>query len=60
MRMGHKAEDQVQRKFVFMMKRGVSGTWKVLVKSLFLRGISMDMVGNVLRVLKVCTGKWYW
>ena len=33
-----------------------SGTWEVVVKSLFLWGISMDMWGNVLRVLKVFTG----
>ena len=39
-----------------MMKWGVSGTWEVVVKSLFLWGISMDMWGNVLRVLKVFTG----
>ena len=26
--MGHKVEDQTQRKFVFMMKWGVSGTWE--------------------------------
>ena len=39
-----------------MMKWGVSGTWEVPVKSLFLWGISMDMWGNELRVLKVFTG----
>ena len=54
-RVRHQAEDQTQRKFVFMMKWQKSGTWEVLVKS-FLRGISMDMWGNVLRVLKVYTG----
>ena len=58
--MGHKVEDQMQRKFVFMMKWGVSGTWEVVVKSLFLWGISMDMWVNVLRVLKVFTGDWCW
>ena len=46
----------MQRKFVFMIKRGVSGTCKVQMKSLFLWGISMDMWGNVLRVLKMYTG----
>ena len=55
--MGHKAEDQIKRKFVFMMKCRVSGTWEVLVKSSFLWGISMDMWGNVQRVLKVYRGK---
>ena len=54
--MGHKAEDQSQRKFVFVIKRGVSETWKVLVKSLFLCGLLVDMWGNVLSVLKVCIG----
>ena len=38
----------------------MSGTWEVLVKSLFLWEISMDMWGNVLRVLKVYTGEWCW
>ena len=52
MRMGHKAEDQTQRKFVFMMKWRVSRTSEVLVKSLFLWGISMDIWENVLRPLK--------
>ena len=55
MYMGHKAEDQTQRKFVFIIKRRVNGTWEVLVKSLFLWGISLDMWGNVLRILKVRT-----
>ena len=41
----------------FMMKWLVSGSWEVLVKSLFLWGISMDMQGNVLRILKVYTGE---
>ena len=54
--MGHKAKDQTQRKFVFMMKWRVSGTWEVLVKSSFLWGISMDMWGKVLRILKVHMG----
>ena len=36
MHMGHKLEDQMQRKFIFMMKWEVSGTWEVVVKSLFL------------------------
>ena len=56
MRMGQKAEDQTQRKFVFMMNWRVSGTWDVLVKSSFLWGISINMWGDVLRVLKVYTG----
>ena len=38
MRVGHKAEDHTQRKFVFMMKWRKSGTWEVLVKSSFLWG----------------------
>ena len=48
-----------QRKFIFMIKWRVSGTLEVLVKSLFLWGISMDMCENVLRVLKVYTGQWH-
>ena len=59
-RMGHKAEDQTKRKFVFMIKWRVNGTLEVVVKSLFLWGILMDMWGNVLRVLKVYTREWYW
>ena len=34
--MGHKVKDQMQIKFVFMMKWGVNKTLDVLVKSLFL------------------------
>ena len=30
--MGPKVEDQMQRKFMFMMKWEVNGTWEVLVK----------------------------
>ena len=59
MRKGYKAEDQTQKKFVFVLNWGVSGILEVLVKSLFLWRISMDMSGNVLRVLKVYTGEWY-
>ena len=44
--MAHKVEDKTQRKFVFMMKWQLSGTWEVLVKSLSLCGISMDMWGK--------------
>ena len=36
----------------FYDEMGVSGTWEVQVKPLFLWEISMDMWGNVLRVLK--------
>ena len=46
MRINHKAEDQTQRKFVFMMNWRVGGTWEVLVKSSFLA----DFDGHV--------GKW--
>ena len=35
-------------------------TWEVLVKSSFLWEMSMDTWGNVLRVLKLCMGEWYW
>ena len=45
------------RKFVFMMKWQEREIKEVLVKSSFLYGISMDMWGKVLRVLKVYTGK---
>ena len=55
--MGHKDEGQTQKKCVLVMKWRVSGTLEVLVKSLFLWRISMDMWGNVLRVLKVYMGK---
>ena len=54
--MGHKAEGQTHRKFVFTMKWRVSGTCQVLVKSPFLWRISIDMYGKVLRVLKMCIG----
>ena len=54
--MGHKVEDQMQKRFVFMIKWGLSGAWEVQVKSLLLVGISMGVWGNVLRVLKVYTG----
>ena len=54
--MGHKAEHQTQSEFVFMMKWGLSETWEVLVKLLFLQGVLMDMWGNVLRVWKVYMG----
>ena len=33
---------------------------EVLMKSLFFGGISMDMWGNVLSILKEYTGVWYW
>ena len=55
-----KAEDQRQKQFVFVMKWRVSGSWEVLVKSWFLRGILMDTGGNMLRVLKVYMRKRYW
>ena len=38
------------------MKWRVSGAWEVLVKSSFLWEISMDIWGNVLRVLNVHGG----
>ena len=55
--MSHKAEDQTQKKCVFMMKWRVSGTSEVPVKLSSLWGISIDMLGNVLRVLNVYMGE---
>ena len=50
---GPQAKNQTQRKFVFMMKWRVSGTWEVLVKSSFLWGIFVahkkDVKCNVLK-----------
>ena len=42
------------------LQSGKRDAKKVLVKSWFLWGISMDIWGNVLRVLKMYTGKKYW
>ena len=50
--MGHKAENQTEKvRFYYEM-----ASWEVLEKYVFLRRISMDMWGNVLRVLKVYKG----
>ena len=43
---GHRAEDQIRKKFVFIMKWRVSGIWEVLVKSLFLGIISLGIKGK--------------
>ena len=56
MPMGHSAEDQTQKKFIFMVEWRVSEIWEVQVKSLFFWAISMSMWENVLRVLKMCMG----
>ena len=54
--MCHKAEDQSERKFVFIMKWRVRGTLEVLVKSLLLWQISIDMWGKSAESLKVHMG----
>ena len=47
------------KKVCFYDKMANEWDREVLVKSLLRWGISMDMLGNVLRVLKVYMGEWY-
>ena len=56
--MHNKAEDQIQRKFVFMMKWRMSGTQEILVKSFSLYDFN-GHVGKCAEGFESVHGKWY-